>query len=514
MKTSPRLVRLASAAALLVAAALAASPAGAISRVREPAVAGSFYPGDAIALRKAVAFFLESARPAGDAAPLALVVPHAGYVYAGQIIADGWRQVAGRDYDVIVIVGPNHRAAGVTGVSIDTAPSYRTPLGVVDEAQNLAARLRAADRRFGYQAAAFAQEHSVEVQLPFAQSVLPGVPVVAAIVGGDGADLWRDFGIALAHALKGRRPLLVASSDLSHYPAYDDAVACDRAFLSAVATVDPDRVLAASRAQLAMGRPQLVTCACGEGPIIAVLTAARALGATRATVVSYANSGDTALGDVERCVGYGAVAITAGDEPSDVAALAPRPAADGVLMLTDTERGALLTFARRTLDQYLSTGTAPLARDLPPLLFQKRGVFVTLLEGGELRGCIGHLAPDAPLARQVGAMTLQAALNDPRFPPVAADDVAKLRLEISVLTPMQRVRGPADVVPGRDGVLLSKHGKSAVFLPQVAKQQGWDRIQMLTALAHKAGLPGDAWRTGAEFQTFQADYFAESAPPR
>lgn len=136
------------------------------------------------------------------------------------------------------------------------------------------------------------------------------------------------------------------------------------------------------------------------------------------------------------------------------------------------------------------------------------------MKNGQLRGCIGHLADDAPLVPLVGRMALQAALDDPRFAPVNAEELAAIRIEISVLSPLRPVRGPADIEPGRDGVVLTKNGRSAVFLPQVAKQQGWDREQLLTALALKAGLPGDAWRTGTEFQTFGADYFAEAATAR
>ena len=152
----------------------------------------------------------------------------------------------------------------------------------------------------------------------------------------------------------------------------------------------------------------------------------------------------------------------------------------------------------------------PLPRGMSPAAMERRGVFVTLKKHGELRGCIGRMVPDRPLATLVGAMALQAAFEDPRFRPVTLDEVPKLEVEISVLTPMKPVLGPSEIVVGRDGVLLQKGGRSAVFLPQVAPEQGWQRDEMLDNLARKAGLPDKAWREGARFSTFQALVFSEA----
>lgn len=474
---------------------------------RAPAVAGTFYPDDAGRLRAAVQALLDAAVPAQAERPVALVVPHAGYSYSGQPAADAWRQAAGHAYDVVVILGVNHKAAGFDGISVYGGPGYRTPLGVAACDRKLAAALAAADRRFAYNARADAQEHSVEVQVPFAQAVLPGVPIVAVVVGGDDRTLWRRFGQALAAALDGRRALIVASSDLSHYPAHDDADASDRAIVAAIAQRDPDAVEAAVDREMDRGRPGQVTCACGEGPIVIALVASRALGATRASVLSCLNSGDTALGDRDRCVGYAAVALTAGDRASDLVALAPPPRADGPL--TAADRRLLLAFARRTIGQFLASETVPLFRGGSPVLQREQGVFVTLRKHGELRGCIGHLDDDLPLGQAVGAMALEAAFDDRRFIPLRAAELDDVEIEVSVLTPLRGVAGPADVVPGRDGVVLRKDGRSAVFLPQVAAEQGWGREELLSQLSLKAGLPADAWRQGAQLSVFQAEVFGE-----
>jgi len=331
---------------------------------------------------------------------------------------------------------------------------------------------------------------------------------VAAIVGTEDPATCARAGRALGRVLRGRDALVVASSDLSHYPAYDDARASDRAVLAAIAGLDPDRLAAAIAAQ--RGRDALVTCACGEGAVRVAMAAARELGATHGIVVSAANSGDTSVGDRGRVVGYGAVALVAGPGAPDTAALAPPAPPPADAALDDASEARLLAFARHTLAEYLGAGALPLPRGLPPVARRLQGAFVTLTERGQLRGCIGHIAEDLPLGQVVGAMAVAAATEDPRFPAVEAGELPEITIEISALTPLRRVRGPDDVVIGRDGVEIRKDGHAGVFLPEVAPEQGWDREALMRNLCLKAGLPEDAWRAGAEFYTFRSVHFGET----
>ena len=508
MNPSRRLTRL--LLALCLSAPAAVAPA-ATETPRPAAVAGDFYPADRQQLANAVKSYLRDAMPGGPEPPVALICPHAGYLYSGQIAADAYRQAMGHDYDVVVIVGVNHRTEGFYGVSVYDGPGYATPLGVARCDRELARTLRDLDKRFVYRADVHAVEHSVEVQVPFVQTILPGTPIVTAVIGGASRDLWLKFGDALAAVLGPRKALLVASSDLSHYPPHDAAETSDHAVLAAVATLDPDAVIDTIQDVERRHLPDLVTCACGEGPIVAVMSAARQLGATRATVVSYANSGDTSVGDWQRCVGYGAVALTKGDRAPDTSILEmppPPPALPGE-RLAAGERRALLDFARKTLEQYFAAGTLPLARGLPPALQRKQGAFVTLKSQGRLRGCIGHMADDRPLAQVVGAMAVSAAFDDHRFTPLQSQEMKLIDIEISVLTPFAPIASADDIVLGRDGVLIRKSGRSAVYLPQVATEQGWDRDELLRHLCRKANLPADAWREGAQLLTFQAEVFGE-----
>ncbi len=499
---------------LLVACCLACrtpsrAEKGPAAAVREPAVADRFYPGSAAALRLAVESFLSDAVPAKAGTAVALVAPHAGYVYSGQIAADAWKQAQGARVDVVVILGTNHTAPPFRGVAIDPGAGFRTPLGVAAADRDVAEALIAADPDCAFNAGVHAAEHSVEVQVPFVQVLFPNARIVAAIVGSPDPDVCDRLGAALGRVLRGRRALVAASSDLSHYPSARDAAEVDRRVLEAAAQLDPQAVRAAIRDGMSRGVPGLATCACGEAPVLAAIAAARALGATRGAVVSYANSGDAAVGDPHRVVGYGAMVFGTGPPGADTVVLEPRAGASAPGDLDAADRRGLVALARETIRRYLESGTTPSARGLSPRVRAPRGAFVTLTKGGMLRGCIGRMAPDTPLDRVVGAMALQAALNDPRFPPVAREEVPDLRIEISVLTPMKPVAGPGDIVIGRDGVLLSKEGRSAVFLPQVATEQGWGRDEMLGHLCLKAGLPAGCWRTGAKFSVFQAEVFRE-----
>lgn len=494
------------AAAILVPCLL--TPAGEAT-VREAAVAGSFYPADGVRLKKAVEAFLEEARPPRGQRPLGLIVPHAGYVFSGQILADGFRQAQGHPYDTVVILATNHTADPFPGASVFGGKAYRTPLGTIPADEELGRALREADPAFACRPEAHLKEHAEEVPLPFVQVLFPRARVLTAVVGTDDGTLCRRLGEVLAQRLLDRKVLLVASSDLSHYPPYGEAVDMDRKTLEAAASLNPLLFRTVTEREERRGRPGLGTCACGRGPILVLLHAFRELGARRGIVVSYANSGDTVFGEEGRVVGYGAVAFTAEEGPCDLSGFSMPVPPEGTPTLSATDRQALLHLARRVLDRLFLTDTVPLPRPDSPALRAPRGAFVTLKKKGELRGCIGRMVPDTPLALTVARMAVQAALNDPRFPPVKSWECPSLQIEISVLTPMAPVSGPGAVVVGRDGVLLEKDGRSAVFLPQVAPEAGWTREELLGQLCRKAGLAEDCWKRGARLSTFQADVFEE-----
>lgn len=281
-------------------------------RVRPPAVAGKFYPESASILRLAIEKFMQDARPAQAKEPLAIIVPHAGYIYSGQICADGYSQAANLPWEVVIILGTNHTTAGLRKIALYPGDGFRTPLGVAPVDGQIASALLAASPDCVADAAPHVREHSVEVQVPFIQFLFPKATIVPAIAGEADPALFTRFGTALARVLKGRRALVVASSDLSHYPSAADAEVVDRQTLAAIPSLDPAAFHAAIQAQMARRIRGLDTSACGEAPIMAAMAAAKAMGATGGKVVSYANSGDLPIGERERVVGYGAVVLGSG----------------------------------------------------------------------------------------------------------------------------------------------------------------------------------------------------------
>jgi AmmeMemoRadiSam system protein B/AmmeMemoRadiSam system protein A len=481
------------------------------AKIRPAAVAGKFYPADSATLARAVDCYLGDAIAPSPERPIAIIAPHAGYIYSGQIDGDAFRQATPFDYDVIVLLGTNHTTPEFSGVSIYPEGGFQTPLGEAKVDVDLASRLLASDRDFTFVESVHAREHSIEVLLPFVQRLFPRAKILPAVIGAPNFDLCSRFGEALATALAGRRALIVASSDLSHYPIYEDARRVDRETLRTILSLDARAIQEAMQRQMSGNVANLVTCACGEGPILAAIVAARRLDARVARIISYANSGETAVGDRSRVVGYGAVAIVRDSVPAsrDVFGDSALGQTGPVTLSADGKR-ALLRFARKTIRQYLETQTAPLARGFDVTLRRSAGAFVTLNKQGQLRGCIGHMAADLPLCQVVGYCALQAAFNDQRFPPLRPEELPLAEIEISVLTPYQPIAAYTDIQVGRDGVLIEKDGRSAVFLPQVAPEQGWDRDQMLEHLCAKAGLAPGSWKTGAVFYTFQATVFSES----
>jgi len=477
-----------------------------LSDVRLPVVSGQFYPSDPGKLELAIRQYLKESITVSMQDPVAVLVPHAGYIYSGPTSADAYRQIMDRNYDVFIILGVNHTTGGFRGVSVADYASFRTPLGDVPVDQTVSAALMEECSDCVLSREVHIREHSIEVQLPFLQVLFPEAKIVPVIIHPPDLDVCRRFGETLARVLKNRKALIIISSDLSHYPTSMDAVEADRKTLKVIAGLDPVKIAAGMRD---LDIPNLDTRACGEAAILSGVTAAGILGAKRAVVAGYANSGDTTLGEQNRTVGYSAVVFTSGNAPNDLHTLNRENPPESATPLKDPEKKWLLSFARETIHQYLTTETLPLARNLPARLRFMQGAFVTYKKGDQLRGCIGTMLAENELGSTVGKMSLYAALEDPRYPPVTLEELDNLEIEISVLSPLRPIDDPKRIVIGRDGVVLIKEDASAVFLPQVAPEQNWNREEMLENLCRKAGLPKDCWENDASLQVFQADVFSE-----
>lgn len=469
-------------------------------KIRESVIAGTWYPGNPEKLRKEIQGYLSRASGASLSGRLvALVAPHAGYMYSGPVAAYAYKVLEGKPFSRVVILAPSHRAY-FNGASVDDAAGYRTPLGVVPVDRRLAEKLMVHKDIFSYVPQAHAQEHSLEIQLPFLQVVLGTFSMTPVLIGDVSLDGCRQIARIVAEAVGQDDVLLVASTDLSHYYAYQEAKKLDARVIELVDRFDPEGLFEALRKR---------ECeACGGGPLVTVLLAARDLGATKARVLHYANSGDV-TGDVRGVVGYMAAALV--DNPGKTRTLpaeAPSGETSGESPFSEEEKATLRDIARQALRWKLLGEPEPYYRGASSRLLEKRGAFVTLHKGQALRGCIGYVEAHKSLWETVKDAAIQAAFSDPRFPPVRADELEELRLEISALSPLERIRDPLDFSIGRHGLVVRKGYHNGLLLPQVAVEHGWGKEEFLSWTCKKAGLPPESWKRGdVELYRFSADVF-------
>lgn len=431
--------------------------------IRPAAVAGMFYPGTAIELHREIDRLLaQAAMPAETAPsprfPKALIVPHAGYIYSGPTAAKAYSRLRRGVVRRVVLLGPCHRVA-VRGLALPAAGAFDTPLGRIEIDAKAVEHVRGLPQ-VTVSGAAHAQEHALEVQLPFLQKVLGDFRLVPFAVGAATAE---EVAGVIEALWGGEETLLVISSDLSHYHPYAEARDIDR---------DTVRRLLAFDA--AIDHEQ----ACGATPIAGFLLAARKHG-LEPELLDLRNSGDTA-GSRDRVVGYASIAYGA---PA-TARYAPEQGRE------------LLALARGSIHAALA-GTA---FDTPRAAWLKehRATFVTLMQEGRLRGCIGSLEAHRPLAEDVAANARAAASKDPRFAPVASlAELERIAIEVSVLSIPKAIEFAdhadllAQVRPGVDGLILDCGGRRGTFLPQV-----WDDLPepeaFLAQLKQKTGLAAGA----------------------
>jgi AmmeMemoRadiSam system protein B/AmmeMemoRadiSam system protein A len=474
-------------------------------RIRRPAVAGQFYPGNPVELTKTIAgFFAEVDKVAIGGRPVALVAPHAGYMYSGKVAAKAYKLLEGEDVETVVIVSPSHTVF-FKGCSVYDGDGYETPLGVVDIDKDMVARLTEIHPHVykssqGHATGMTRGEHALEVHLPFLQIALGKFKLVPIVMGDQEEDTIRALGESLGGILQGVSALLVASTDLSHFHAESTARKLDFAVQSAIEKYSPDDLLAVLQA----GQGE----ACGGGPVAAVLIASRWLGGESVRFLDYATSGNV-TGQFDEVVGYMSAAVVGAPNrvtrPETAGATVARPKT--ALDLTDEDKQALLKIAEDAIRaKFAGDEYKPVPSER---LEMEQGAFVTLTINGELRGCIGQIRARGPVLETVADMAVNAAFNDPRFNPLDEDEFSDVDIEISVLSPLERVRDINQIVVGRDGLMIKLDWHSGLLLPQVASEYGWSVIEFLEQTCLKAGLSKNSYRDKfAEIYRFSAVVFS------
>ena len=441
--------------------------------VRESAVAGSFYSADKRQLLADVKTALSSAKNFDEQDVRALIVPHAGYVFSANVAATSYKTLH-KKYKNVFLIGSSHHV-NFNGISIYNQGNYKTPLGEVKVNQEIVDALIEKSSLITYRQEAHAREHTLEVQLPFLQTIygeeLQIIPIILATSEMETIK-------SLANILKPYftdENLFVISTDLSHYPSYEDAYRVDKKILDAVVSNEPQKLIQTIIENENSHTKNLQTSACGWASLL-TLELLTQEPIYKYELLEYKNSGDTLYGEKDRVVGYGALRIYKENKE---------------FMLNEEEKKELKEIARMALyEAVVNDKRIQLDKDkLSPKFAQHLGAFVTLSRNAKLRGCIGRFEPNQPLYEVIIEMAISASRYDTRFTPVTQDELEEIAIEISVLTPRKQVNSLDEVIIGKHGIYVEYGSKNGTYLPQVATDLGWDKEQFFKSCCEdKAGI--------------------------
>ena len=480
-------------------------------KIIDSSLAGSWYEANPVKLKEQILRWVDRARlPDGlpRKNPIALISPHAGYAYSGPVAAYGLKALTGKKFDRIIIIGPSHRVYMKNQICLPCAAGLRTPLGVVETDQEAIRSLSRLDF-VRLNDGIHYDEHSVQIQLPLLQCVLDKpFKIIPVIVGQLDAEAARKTARALS-AFLSSSTLVVISSDFTHFGRNFDYVPFRDNFAENLRKLDLgafERIQTGRAADFAAYIAETGATICGEGPIRILLEMLPPN--QEISLLKYATSADENR-DYSHCVSYvsGLVSGSWGSPEKEQAADQNE--------LPDRDRRVLLKMARESIAYVFKNRKATPSdffhEQATEAVRKKMGCFVTLKIGDDLRGCIGEIEPMRPLYKAVTERAVDSAFRDPRFPQLSPDEFRRVEIEISALTPSRPVKSWREIVIGKHGMTITKDGRSAVFLPQVAPEQGWNLEQTLTYLSRKAGLNGDAWRSpDARFTVFEAIVVRES----
>lgn len=460
---------------------------------RKAAVAGQFYAGTKESLNQDLkTLFSKAEERKYDAR--AIISPHAGYVFSGEVAASAINQInPNKKYQNIFIIGSSHTKY-FPGVSIYNIGNYETPLGEVKVNIDVCNELIKNNNFISFVPDAHRTEHSIEVQLPFLQYHLKNdFQIVPMILGFDGEQNAKKIAEALKPYWK-EENIFIVSTDFSHYPSYNDAVNIDLATANAIVSGKPEELIKVVNSETGIKNLSTNCCAWNSVLSLMYLTDQK----YSYNKIQYKNSGDSPYGSDDRVVGYWAISITDKNDSS--------------FSLSDEEKMELLKLARMSAEakikenKNLDVSNIVVSENLN----EQCGAFVTFNKNSNLRGCIGRFEPNIPLYKVVVEMAVAAATQDYRFSPISAQELDEVEIEISVLTPFKKIKSIDEIELGKHGIYIVKGGRAGTFLPQVVESTGWSLDEFLGYCARdKAGIGYDGWKN-ADIFTYEAIVFSES----
>lgn len=474
--------------------------------IRQPAVAGSFYPSNPEQLKEQLKKYLtegekERKKDINPNEIAAIIAPHAGYVFSGEVAASGFSYLnPDKKYTTIFLIGTSHQVY-IKGASIFKKGEFKTPLGNIEIDSTITGKLIKECSYIEDLPGAQNKEHSLEVQLPFLQYRLKNkFKIVPIIIGAQSENICKKIALALEPYFT-EDNLFVISSDFSHYPSYEDALKIDKATGESILLNSPEAFISALGKNDLLDVNGLSTSCCSWSAVLTLLHITKDKPEIKVNHIKYSNSGASVIGDKSRVVGYHSFIFTRKKETKMSESFS----------LSKDDKITLLKTARNTLENKLKY-KAYYPEDefkYSDALKSSCGAFVTLKIKGNLRGCIGRFITKEPLYKTVIEMAIAAATQDTRFNPVSYSELKEINIEISVLTPLKRIESDEEFEIGKHGIYIIKDGQGGTFLPQVAKETGWTKEEFLGHCARdKAGIGWFGWKD-AELYTYEALVFGE-----
>ncbi|MCF7873167.1 MAG: AmmeMemoRadiSam system protein B [Candidatus Omnitrophica bacterium] len=457
-------------------------------------LAGSWYPNNPeqiSSLIKNYLYQIDIDIPTGKI--IGIISPHAGIRYSGKIAASGFKALTNKKINKVIVVGFSHRL-NYDRIAILKKSSYKTPLGVLTIDETISDELVNFHPKIDYDSGPFYKENSVEMIIPFIQVSLGSPEIVLIAIGNQSWENSQILGEALYEILKKEDNfVIVASTDLCHYLSPEQVDIVDRDTARLIQEFDPKRLY-----NQCINKNKM----CGTAAVVATMIASEKLGAEEAVILSRSNSAAIIKGS-EKAVGYLSAVFLKKSKRKGLNAMDE--------LLTKDQKNKLIQIVRKTLNQYIKEGTKYQPEVKDSELKKDMGVFVTLHKNSSLRGCIGSIIAKNPLYLGARDMAIAASTQDPRFPPVVESELDNIDIEISVLSPLEKIDNPDKIILGKHGVLVKKGFRSGVFLPQVADETGWNKNEFMNNLCvHKAGLEPACWKTGGcDIFIFSAEVFKE-----
>lgn len=466
---------------------------------RQPSVSGQFYPADKTKLTEAIECYLSEAKTRTNENVRAIIAPHAGYVYSGAVAASAFNQIdPNKKYENIFVLASSHQSH-FSGASVYVRGNYSMPLGEVAVNKTIGRELIEKNEIFCDKPEFHVGEHSLEVEIPFMQYLFKeNLNLIPIIIGVNRAIDCKKIADALSPYFNDDN-LFVISTDFSHYPSYENAVKNDARTADALILNNPVKFLEAINDNQKLEINNLATSMCGWTSVLTLLYLTENCPELKYNKIHYTNSGEIS-NDKTRVVGYWAISVTEEDNENIP------------LQLSDEAKKFLLFVARKAIENNLNNKDQEDFTDriIPDGIPANCGAFVTIHCSGKLRGCVGRLSSSSSLIKSISELAQSAAFSDFRFDSIKLEELDEIDIEISVLSPMRKIDSAEQFDLEKHGIYIKKGEKSGTFLPQVAKETGWSKEELLGHCADsKVGIGWNGWKD-ADLYVYEAFIFSEA----